>query len=166
MKKISVIFLKREVAKTSFQKKKMGKQPWKKYNSFYCKINDTSFAPGSDKVFGSPQLFGGYSNNFSIVRITAKCTTVHPHKYVIIELNNFRGVGEYLLSDINNDCRYEEFYPDNVYKSALTVNGKVTITKDDRVNFILSGTFEFSAGNSTNLSDIVSISKGYFDLKF
>ena len=85
---------------------------------------------------------------------------------MIIELNNFRGVGEYLLSDINNDCRYEEFYPDNVYKSALMVNGKVTITKDDRVNFILSGTFEFSAGNSTNLSDIVSISKGYFDLKF
>ena len=84
----------------------------------------------------------------------------------IIELNNFRGVGEYLLSDINNDCRYEEFYPDNVYKSALTVNGKITITKDDRVNFIVAGTFEFTARNTTNSSDIVSISKGYFNLKF
>jgi hypothetical protein len=78
---------------------------------------------------------------------------------VIIELNNFRGVGEYLLSDINNDCRYEEFYPDNVYKSVLPHNGKVTITKDDRVNFILAGTFEFKDCNTTNLSDVVSISK-------
>ena len=165
MKKISVIFLKREVAKTSFQKKKMGKQPWKKYNSFYCKINKEDFVPGFDEVFGSPQLFGGYSNNFSIVRITAKCTEKYPHQYVIIELNNFRGVGEYLLSDINNDCRYEEFYPDNVYKSALTLNGKVIITKDDRVNFILSGTFEFTAANTTNLTDVASISDGRFNLK-
>lgn len=165
MKKIAVIFLKGKVANTSLQKYQDDIQSKKGYNFFCCKINEEVFVPGTDEVYGSPQFYGGYSNNFSIVRITAKNTEKYPHKYVIIELNNFRGLGEYLLSYINNDCRYEEFYPDNIYRSALTLNGKVTITKDDRVNFILSGTFEFTACNTTNLIDVVSISKGYFDLK-
>lgn len=52
-----------------------------------------------------------------------------------------------------------------MYKSTLTLNGKVAITKDDRVNFILTGTFEFTAANTTNLTDVASISDGYFNLK-
>lgn len=166
MKKIAVIFLRPPIVNKELQKEKHTREWRKGYNSFYCKINGEPFVPGSDILYGSPQLFGSYSNNFSIVRITAKSTENDPHKYVIIEINNFRGTGEYLLSDINNDCRYEEFYPDNIYKSTLTKNGKVTITKDDRVNFILSGTFEFTGANTTNPSDIVSISKGRFDIKF
>ena len=165
MKKIAVIFLRPSVVNKTLQKEKHARELPKGYNSFYCKINGESFIPGSDRIYGSPQLYGVYSNNFSVVRITAKCTETDPHKYVIIELNNFNGIGEYLLSDIINNCRYEEFYPDNIYRSALTRNGKITITKDDRVNFILSGTFEFTGSNTTNLSDTVNISKGYFNIK-
>ena len=132
-------------------------------NIFSCRINGETFNPSSKR---NPSLFGGYSNNFSIVRITAKCTTKYPHTYIIIELNNFKGAGEYLMSDTANDCRYEEFYPDNTYQSTLTKKGKVTITKDDRVNFILAGSFEFIAANTVNAMDIVSISKGQFYLKF
>ena len=135
-------------------------------NTFSCKIDGKDFMPVSYHPFQSPQVYGGYSNNFSIVRITAKCTEKHPYQYIIIELNNFCGVGEYLMSDYNNDCRYEEFYPDNTYKSTLTKQGKVTITKDDRVNFILSGVFEFTAANTAHISDEVFISKGHFNLKF
>ena len=132
-------------------------------NIFSCKINGKSFNPDSER---SPSLFGGYSNNFSIVRITAKCTTKYPHTYIIIELNNFKGAGEYLMSDTANDCRYEEFYPDNTYKSTLTKKGKVIITKDDRVNFILAGSFEFVAANTANHLNIVTVSEGKFYLKF
>ena len=132
-------------------------------NRFSCNINRELFRPNS---YRSPSLFGGYSNNFSIVRITAKCTTKYPHAYVIIELNNFKGAGEYLLCDTANDCRYEEFYPDNTYKSTLTKKGKVIITKDDRVNFILAGSFEFVAANCENHQDIVTVSEGKFYLKF
>ena len=164
MKKISVIFLRKKVEKKLLQKVKIIKEP-ESFNSFSCKINGEVFIPGSDRIYGSPRLYGGYSNNFSVIRITAKAAEKDPHKYVIIELNNFHGVGEYLLSDNNNDCRYEEFYPDNIYRSSLTKNGKVTITKDDRVNFILSGTFEFTTANTTSPCDIVSISKGYFNIK-
>ena len=131
-------------------------------NAFTCKINGALFRPNSDR---SPSLFGGYSNNFTIVRITAKCTTTYPHAYVIIELNNFKGAGEYSLSDTTNDCRYEEFYPDNTYKSTLTKKGKVIITKDDRVNFILAGSFHFVAANNANHLDIVTVSEGKFYLK-
>ena len=165
MKKIAVIILNRNAAKKSLQQEKSSKGSKKGYNSFYCEINKKIFVPGNDAVYGSPQLYGGYSNNFSIVRITAKCTEDDPHKYIIIELNNFTGIGEYLLNDINNDCRYEEFYPDHIYLSTLTKNGKVVITHDDRVNFILTGSFEFTAANSTNPADTVNISKGYFNIK-
>lgn len=165
MKKIALIFLPPSVVNKALQKEVYKEKFRQGYNSFYCKINGKSFSPGSDRIYRSPQLFGGYSNNFSVVRITAKCTESDPHKYVIIELNNFNGIGEYLLSDVINDCRYEEFYPDNIYRSALTRHGKITITKDDRVNFILAGTFEFTAANTTNTVNEVSISKGYFNLK-
>jgi hypothetical protein len=135
-------------------------------NSFSCKINGKNFNPLNRKPGECPTLYGGYSNDFTIVRITAKCTVTKPYQYVIIELNNFKGAGEYLLSDTANDCRYEEFYPDNTYKSTLTKKGKVIIIKDDRVNFILAGSFEFVAANTINDADIVTISKGHFHVKF
>ena len=135
-------------------------------NAFSCIINGKTFLPGSNHLFENPQVYGGYSNNFTIVRITAKKTEQHPYKYVIIELNNFQGIGEYILSNADNDCRYEEFYPDNTFKSSLTKNGKVTITRDDRINFILAGTFEFTAANTTDPSDIINILKGHFHIKF
>lgn len=135
-------------------------------NTFRCKVNEELFDPCSRPIFESPCLYGGYSNDFSVVRITAKCTEKYPYKYVIIELNNFKGAGDYLMSDTSNDCRYEEFYPDNTYKSTLTKKGKVTITKDDRVNFILAGSFEFVVANSANDLDIIIVSEGKFYLKF
>lgn len=134
-------------------------------NAFSCKINGEIFNPGTLPK-GSPALYGGYSNNFTIVRITAKSTETKPYKYVIIELNNFQGKGDYDLSDTNNDCRYEEFYPDNTYKSTLSKMGIVTITTDDRINFILSGRFEFTAVNTTNPLENIIISQGHFHLQF
>jgi hypothetical protein len=83
-----------------------------------------------------------------------------------MELNNFNGVGEYKMCDNDNHCTYEEFYPDNTYKSILTRSGKITITKDDRINFIVAGFFEFEAANTSNASDVVRITKGFFDMEF
>jgi hypothetical protein len=135
-------------------------------NSLSCKINGQDFKPCNSEPGGCPPLYGGYSHDFTIIRITAKCAVRKPYKYIIIELNNFKGAGEYLLSDTANDCRYEEFYPDNTYKSTLTKKGKVIIIKDDRVNFILAGSFEFVAANTIENADIVTVSNGHFEIKF
>jgi hypothetical protein len=51
------------------------------------------------------------------------------------------------------------------YKSTSALHGKIIITKDDRFNDILSGTFEINVVNTSNPSDIVIISSGRFEIK-
>lgn len=136
-------------------------------NTFSCKIDGKIFVPCDGGFFSSgPSLYAHYSSNYTILRIGANCTKDEPYKYMFIELNNFHGVGEYLLSDINNTCTYIESYPTNKdYTTTLTKNGKVIITKDDRNNSILSGTFEFTATDKSNNLDLITISSGRFDIK-
>lgn len=151
----------------SCKKEHLTKETQTGANTFSCKINGNVFTPCKGGLFSGPPLWGGYSNNFKTVVIAGECTLEYPFKYVVIDLENFHGVGEYLLSDINNSCTYLESNPtDKYYKSSLTQNGKVVITKDDRVNFIVSGTFEFTAANTSNSSDIVTVLSGRFDIKF
>jgi hypothetical protein len=64
MKKIAVIFLRPAVVKKELQKEKHTREWRKGYNSFYCEINGEAFGPGSDSIYGSPQLFGGLQQQF------------------------------------------------------------------------------------------------------
>lgn len=152
---------------TSCKKEHLSRDTQNGANTFSCKINGTVFTPCNGGFFSSgPSLYAHYSSNFTIVYIGADCTKKYPFEFISIELNNFHGIGEYLLSDVNNSCTYTISDPvDRVYKSIFTGNGKVVITKNDRINFILSGTFEFTTAEGTNPSDIVTVSSGRFDLK-
>ena len=92
-------------------------------------------------------------------------------KNITIEIGNFSGVGEYLLSDLNNRITYTEHNltdPPSVitFSSSYTTNGKITITKDDRVNAILSGTFEFTATSPNVPNRIITVTSGRFDLNY
>ena len=158
---------------SSCKKEHLTKETQSGANTFSCKINGKVFIPC--EFFGNKPINVGYNINFTKVDLTAECILQDPIKYVSIELNNFHGVGEYILSDSNNIYDYEEVYSSNAYPGALTGktytsnltrNGKVIITKDDRINFILSGTFEFTAANTHNISDNVTVSSGRFDVKF
>jgi predicted small secreted protein len=62
--------------------------------------------------------------------------------------------GQYYREDLN--CFY--------YTNNMLV-GSVKITKIDRINYIISGTFEFDAISDT-CNDIVKITNGRFDLKY
>jgi hypothetical protein len=64
MKKIAMISLEGKIANTSLLKKQITKEIQKGYSSFCRKINDDSFVPGSDSIYGSPQLFGGLQQQF------------------------------------------------------------------------------------------------------
>ena len=173
MKKILHLLLLPIVLATSCKKDGLTKETQTGANTFSCKVNGKVFIPC--EFFGNKPINVGYNINNSKVDLMAECILQDPMKYVSIELNNFHGVGEYTLSDSNNICKYEEVYSSNAYPGALTGNtytsnltrnGKVIITKDDRINFILSGTFEFTAANTHNISDNVTVSSGRFDVKF
>ena len=150
------------------QKEKLTKETQNGANTFSCKINGKVFKPCKDgQLFGSGDpLFGGYSSNFTIVNVYAVCNEKEPYKTLTIELSNFHGTGEYLLSNTENACTYSERYPNIIYKSTLSREGKVTITKDDRINFILAGTFEFKGQNTNDPTDVINVTSGRFDVKF
>lgn len=141
-------------------------------NTFSCKINGKVFQPCKDEgLFGSPSLYGGVSvNAIDIARVTGKCYNTYPQQNISIELSNFHGEGEYLFSNSNNNGTYTEYIPVlplvHSYKSSYTTTGKVIITKDDRTNFILSGSFEFTAANKDSTNDIVTITDGHFDISY
>ncbi len=138
-------------------------------NTFSCKINGTAFQPCQNQgLFGGPTLYGGVSvSTIATATINAECNNPYPQRHVSIYIDNFKGTGEYNLQDTaNNICKYQEYVPDKNYLSFYTKTGKVTITKDDRTNFILSGTFEFTAANKDSLNDIVTVTSGRFDISY
>lgn len=137
-------------------------------NTFSCKINGNTFKPCKAGLFSGEPLFGNVtiSSGLATARVYAQCTETTPYKSINIEIQNFKGPGEYLLSDFNSRCLYEERYPNKTYTSELTLTGKIVFTNDDRVNFILSGKFEFVAANKLNPNEKVSITDGRFDIKY
>ncbi len=155
----------------SCKKDKLPKATEKGANTFGCKIDGVAFEPCKDRgLFGSSSLFASLSvSTITSATILAKCTQNDPYKYVIITLGNFHGTGEYLLSDNeNNICQYQEPDPSpgNYYSSYYTKSGRIIITKDDRTNYILSGTFEFIAANQDSTNDIVTVTDGRFDVSY
>ena len=82
------------------------------------------FQPCKDEgLLSSPTLYRGVSvSTIAVVaRVIAECNQPHPLKNVSIYLYNFRGVGEYLLNNPdNNICEYLECFPDKNYSSFYT----------------------------------------------
>ena len=149
------------------QKEKLTKETQNGANTFSCTINGKVFKPCKGSGFAGPSLFGGVLiSGLTQASITAKCTESEPYQYVTIDLEHFQGVGQYLLNSTNNICEFLKYYPDKRYSSAITQKGKVVITKDDRVNYVLSGTFDFEAANINDAGDIVKVESGRFDISY
>ncbi|MGI8950719.1 MAG: DUF6252 family protein [Chitinophagaceae bacterium] len=136
-------------------------------NTFSCKINGNIFEPCPKIGVPDPSLYGGLSiTSIIIARVTADCYSGTPQKSVAIELSHFNGIGNYSLTDSNYVCTYIEYGPGVSVKIYKSINGTVTITKDDRTNYILSGTFEFTAENTNDVNDAVTVNDGRFDLSY
>jgi len=129
-------------------------------NTFGCLVNGKplSFTKSSQltAIFQQGQLqFGanseqnGISNSFNLNIIDPLEENI---KYFLGD--NFYNVGYSLITDVSS-CIYE--FDD-------AINGEITFSKIDRVNYIVAGKFEFST--VTNNCEIVNITEGRFDLKY
>jgi hypothetical protein len=170
---ILVIFYFLAILFTSCKKDKLTKATESGKNTLSCKINGSVFKTCEDRGDFStdPPIYGGVTiSALTIASVTGKCFTGDPKKSVSIELSYFHGVGEYLLSDNNNVGSYSEYHSlppfDRTYDTYKTKLGKVVITKDDRNNYILSGTFEFTASKRDSTNEIITITDGRFDLSY
>ncbi|WP_026955752.1 DUF6252 family protein [Algoriphagus vanfongensis] len=65
------------------------------------------------------------------------------------------GKAKFLRYKDVHECRYEA---EHIFE------GKITYSKIDRTNFVVSGTFEFSASNET--CDTVRVADGRFDIQY
>lgn len=135
-------------------------------NTFGCKIDGKVFKPcESSGLFTTDPLYGGVTTNpTAYAGVGAHCYEHWPRRDVGITINNFRGVGEYKISGYDVRGTYQENYI--WFDSNPAGSGKVIITKDDRQNRILSGTFEFTAQSSNNPNETVTITDGRFDINY
>ena len=157
---------------TSCKKEGLTKETQNGANTFSFLIDGELFKPAKsdDLLFNSdPVLFGGLSvfDDYTIARVSAANRANYPSKYITIQIENLTGLGEYLLSDGSNSITYTIYGATaDEYSSYNTKKGKIVITKDDRANFILSGTFEFEGEDSDNPGKIVKVTSGRFDVNY
>lgn len=151
-------------------KKDLPKPTQKGANTFGCKIDGLAFTPCNNQYISDPALYGGIDETFDRAFVNANCYSDFPKKSVYFQISSFHGVGEYVFTDSGNVGNYVELHPTvpfyKTYTSISTQTGKVVITKYDPYKHILSGTFEFTAANQENPSEIITITEGRFDLDY
>jgi hypothetical protein len=135
-------------------------------NTFGCKINGKVWRPYS-KPFGS-RLYDVLFEDNSIV-IQAWVRDDNCSEWVEVYADNIFKEGSYQIPgpDFNgvmhNICRGSS---DCGYR-VLPENSNITITRFDKSNRIISGTFEYKdMFNRCDTTDIIQITEGRFDFRF
>ena len=129
--------------------------------TFGCKVNGKVWVPRV--TFPINGLTGGWYEGY--VYIYAKRVKNNTNQYLYIGRENVTKPGTYLLNnsdtqqvnftDFNNHCDY--------YTDSLNT-GRLTITRLDTINGIISGRFDFKV-KQTGCPDI-EVSEGRFDYKY
>jgi hypothetical protein len=88
---------------------------------------------------------------------------------LVINKMNVFGTGEYSLisqAGTGNNFHLDDigYYHEQSRKTYLAISGKLTVTKLDTVNHIVSGRFYFTAKDS--LGSKVEVTDGRFDAKY
>lgn len=172
MKHTPLLMLLFFLANFSCKKDKLTKETQQGANTFSCLIDGKIYKPCSEpRILGDPgipSLDGGISvsGNAMMATVSASCNKFREvNKDVYLEIGNLTGAGTYLASDPSNRMIYEDS-PGGVYSSLNTKSGQIIITKDDRANKILSGTFEFEGVDNNDPGRIIKITSGRFDIKY
>jgi len=143
-------------------------------HTFGCKINGKTWVP--DGVGGFAQIkaiSGGYYEDADGNLTNVYISTYHSDRTKIdIYIKNVTKAGVYPLDQVTNirfaelrPLNYGAYFPDTgkAFVTNPTYTGTVTITRADTVNFIVSGTFEFTVYDPDS-KQTIRITDGRFDI--
>ena len=173
--RIFILFLSL-VTITSCKKEKLTKETQVGANTFSCKINGVVHIPNNEAFSVEAISLILYTNaepGYFDLSLLTNYSREKPSEKIYIILSKIKQVGVYKLS--SNELRYGTYIL-NVqnnstgrfgvtYDSKAFNKGEVNITKLDRENKIISGTFWFEATNENDPNDKVTVTEGRFDLK-
>ncbi|HEX4877223.1 MAG TPA: hypothetical protein VFV31_11175 [Chitinophagaceae bacterium] len=144
-------------------------------NTFAAKVNGEIWVP---------QGFGPFpANNLLEVRKLGPNMYIHARNFsrspketeFEFFLMDVTGPGVYRLNSTSSYPTQAVSYgyyvkrnltPTNEFMTSATHTGTVTITKLDTVNFIVSGTFQFTASDIFGADPPITVSEGRFDIDF
>lgn len=137
-------------------------------NTFGCLVNGEVWVPEFDKYqMYTQRVHAEYGKEFFHIqgnKIIEKDTI---YESVIIEFNkDITSTGIYPIGELWSDSTTGRFLRINKgvnYKTKQKNSGELHITKFDRENFIISGTFWFTAVNQ--FGDTVKVTDGRFDVR-
>lgn len=146
-------------------------------NTFGCYIDGKAFIPSTTlfgnvrpiNVYYTPDSTQYYKAGFlSIQGIDARYSLDFAGDVLLQKLQVF-GIGEYSLTHVFNcvkpyDCDGGGYYNAKEGKTYFIESGKLTITKLDTLNKIVSGRFYFSAKDT--LGNRKEVKSGVFDTKY
>ena len=128
-----------------------------------AKIEVPDTLPGGNNTYydTSPLL-----NTFRLQIVLLKYTDSNSTISFYLERNQDFSPGIYALDNNDNHDNHGSFSPNvlEIFNTNSTNTGTLTITRFDKVNRIVSGTFSFKAVNSAG--EVVTITEGRFDRKF
>lgn len=145
-------------------------------NTLGCRINGKNWVPtglpGAPGGGSSAPVVGGYQSPISGMKWFVNIRSYRGQEGVILFLRDVDKPGVYNLN------QQTETFPNTIrplsygsyrtrteeYVTDAAHTGRVTITKADTINYILSGTFEFTAINRRDPSKIIRVTKGRFDV--
>jgi len=136
---------------------------------FAAKINGATWEAGACwSCFGGGSGLSINYDNLTFFGISGKNKDKKFTVSIVIE--NLKNTGTFILGNgkgSNTASNYAAVYtsPNNFYTSNSTT-GKITITKLDTNSKIISGTFEFTAEDERDPSNIMKITEGRFDVKY
>ena len=132
-------------------------------NNMYAKVNGQPWQPKG--------CIGGCSQSFLIrydqIKFSLTGGNIDQKIYIDIILSDLKTTGTYELSNQGSNYAYLYNNTENVrYYTTSNSRGSINITKLDKMNKIISGTFEFTAEDEDNPQHIVNVSSGWFDGKY
>lgn len=145
-------------------------------NTFGLKLNGQFWVPQSFAGINAPILHAQLSgSNLDEIVITAQNFASEPtESQFTLYVKNITGPGTYPLNqntDISSNSSSFGYYvkrkinPVNEWITNTDHTGSVTITKWDKTNGIVSGTFEFNAASLDSSANAITVTEGRFDVK-